>query len=217
MYLHVTTKIKGHPNDDMLKRHGYRGFPSFGFLDAKGTLIAKHTGGRTIAGFDTTAKKAHSYVALRDQAAQGDKAAQQHLFVQNLGLGQFNYSRGALALAANRSDMSKSLIKKAEQALTDIQYAELTAALRGKLATIERAEYTLRYNALNVEFFKAGKVPSGYSATSVYMTVMRHAQSTRDANLFEQALNGYKKMYAGQARYERMIERYEGQLEDLRK
>ena len=119
--------------------------------------------------------------------------------------------------AVERKGMSKELRNRAKQHLTDLQYKQLTGELRGKLSTMDRKEYSKQYAALNVQFLLANKIPSGYQAGRVLSTVIRHAKAEADADLFEKALDAYKAHYAGQSRYERMVEMYAKQLKELRK
>lgn len=216
LLLHVTTHLTGKPHDGLLKTYGFAGFPSLAFLDAKGGLIARHEGARNLAELGKTAGRADAYLALRTKAEAGDAVAQQHLFVQDLGLHRFTFSQGELRYAGLKDKLPAELRKRAEQHLVDLQYAELTGALRAQLPKLDRSEYSRRYAELSLLFFAAGKIPGSYHGTGLLSAVLRHAQQTRDAALFGQALEAFKQRTAGDARYARSIDRYTKQLEELR-
>ncbi|MHC4514972.1 MAG: hypothetical protein ACYS5W_14855 [Planctomycetota bacterium] len=216
MFLHVTTRLEDRKHDGLLKEKGFRGFPSLAFMDASGIVTARHAGQRDLEGLSKTAEKADAYLALRKKAESGDEVAGQHLFVQSLGLGHYDFARGSLRMAALRDKLPATLRADAEQKLIDLQYQELTAQLRKQLEQLGQQEYRRRWEQLGVEFFQANRLPSGYYARGVATSVMNYAERKKDATLFAKALEVYKQRVGDQKVYTRVIERYEERLQKLR-
>ena len=73
-YLHVTSRVDGHPLPDMLYRVGGRGFPTVAVLSAEGEVLAFHdySNPRTIEGFNATIEKAREMQALKAKADKSD-------------------------------------------------------------------------------------------------------------------------------------------------
>jgi hypothetical protein len=214
LFLHVSTRLKTREHDGLFGDKGFTGFPSLAFTDAKGDIIARHASARDLPSLDKTAGMATAYLALRDKAAAGDPAARQHLFVADLGLGHYDFSRGSLRLAA-MPDMPAALRQKAEQNLIDVQYKEISTRLR-RSPSQQRTEAIKAFNAMNVEFFKAGRLPSGYQGNSVILGTMNAAFADQDIELYEAALAAYKQRHADSPRSARTIEFHAGRLARLR-
>ena len=217
IYVHVSTHLEGREHEGLFRAKGFTGFPTLAFLDAEGGLTAKHAGRRAIPELDKTADKATAYLALRKKAASGDQTANQHLFVADLQLMRYDFTLGSLKFAGLREGMSQALRKKAEQRLVDVQYSELRGRLVQELqAGLDRQEYSKRYQALNVDFFRAGRLPGGRTAMSILAGVMRSAFQDKDEKLFTKALQEFKTRVATQPGYARWVSRYEDQLAELR-
>ncbi len=217
IYCHISTRIEGRKDEGLFREKGFTGFPTLAFLDTNGDLTAKHAGSRVIPQLDKTAKKSSAYMALRSKAKAGDKAANQHLFVADLELGRYDFASGSLRLAVLRKQMSESLQEKADQLLIDTQYKELRSQLsKDLLAGLARPEYSKRYQAMNVDFYQAGRLPSGSTAMSILMGVMRSGFQNKDEALLAAALQEFKTRAATQATYARYVGRYEDMLTQLR-
>jgi hypothetical protein len=75
LYCHVTTHLKDHKYDGLLREKGGTGFPTLAILAADGELLVRHEGARTVAGVTATAEKAKKVAELRTRAAADPKAA----------------------------------------------------------------------------------------------------------------------------------------------
>ena len=180
-------------------------------------MTAKHAGSRVVPEIQKTAGKALAYMALRKKAGSGDKVAVQHLFVADLELARYDFALGSLKLAGLRKEMSDSLRKKADQLMIDIQYNELRRRLSKELvAGLDRREYTKRYQALNVDFYRSGRLPSGRTAMSILMGVMGSAFQNKDEQLLARVLEEFKAQASNQPGYVRRVSRYEAMLAELR-
>ena len=143
---------------------------------------------------------------------QGCSVVSQHAL-----LGRYDFASGSLKLAVLRKQMSESLQKKADQLLIDTQYKELRSQLsKDLLAGLARPEYSKRYQAMNVDFYQAGRLPSGSTAMSILMGVMRSGFQNKDETLLAAALQEFKARAATQATYARYVGRYEDMLTQLR-
>ncbi len=48
MFVHITTRIEGHPYDDLLRKSGFNSFPTLAILDENGTVLTSSMD-RTVA------------------------------------------------------------------------------------------------------------------------------------------------------------------------
>ncbi|MAE77137.1 MAG: hypothetical protein CMJ85_09735 [Planctomycetes bacterium] len=215
MFLHVTTRLEGRKHDGLLKEKRFTGFPTMCAMDVSGKVTAKHAGRRDLEPFAETLAKGRVYEALAKQAAAGDKTAQLDLFVKDLELRSYSYAHGMLRYAAMRTDMPKRLRESAQQHLVDLQYAELSRSVRATLAT-DREGYLKRWNALRLDFFRSGSLPSGYQGSSILRTVMNHARTEENVKLFAAALTKFKECFGSEERNGSRIEMLEKQLEEMR-
>jgi len=217
LYLHISTRIEGREHEGLFRAKGFTGFPTLAFLDDEGGLIAKHAGARVIPGIEKTAGKGKAYTALREKAAAGDQAAVQHLFVADLELSRYDFTMGTLKLGVLRKEMPAKLRERADQLLVDVQYNELRRRLSKDLvAGLDRKEYTRRYQALNMDFYRSGFLPSGRATLSILMGVMSNAFQSKDEALLAQALEKFKAQASNQAGYAARVSRYESMLAQLR-
>jgi hypothetical protein len=215
LFAHITTRISGHAHDGLLKDKGLSVFPTLAFANARGDVIAVHTGDLDLRTLNSTQSRADDYLALQRAAAAGTLAARHKLLVTDLGLRRYDFAHGSLRLAAMQS-MPMALRRQAEQHLIDIQYDDLIDALIAQLATLPRDEFHRRWRELTAEFFSSGRIPSGHRGTSVILRTMNVARTGRDQGQFARALDAYKKRHGNDPRYTRRIELYETQLEQLR-
>ena len=217
LYLHISTRIDGRAHESLFRDKGFTGFPTLAFLDPEGGLIAKHAGSRVIPQIEKTAGKGAAYIALREKAAAGDKAAVQHLFVADLELARYDFAMGSLKLAVLRDAMPVNLRERADGLMIEIQYGELRRSLLKDLsAGLDRQEYTRRYQALNLDFYRADRMPSGRTALSILMGVMSNAFQNKDEALLAEALEKFKARASNQAGYAARVGRYESMLAQLR-
>jgi hypothetical protein len=82
-FLHLTTKIPGKKDDDLLLKRGRGGFPTLEFMDADGnTITALHYTKRSLEGFHESLANAERLLKLTAAAKDDPKAARELLLLQ---------------------------------------------------------------------------------------------------------------------------------------
>ncbi|NUN52670.1 MAG: hypothetical protein HUU06_07780 [Planctomycetaceae bacterium] len=180
---HITTRIEGKKDDDLLGRKGGGGFPYIVALDAEGRVTATLEGGRDVAGFTEMMKKGAEYAAKK---AKADLPAAEalELFLFDVEVGNLDLA-GAREAAAKMKDLSDDQRKRVAGALLD---KEIGAVLEGiRKGTPEEKQAAGKAFA---EMWKAGAEPDpdGRSFQPYYILMLDHAEATKDVALFEKAL-----------------------------
>jgi len=201
MLLHVTTRIEGRKHDDLLQTVGGRGFPSFFVLDASGEVIGQHRGTRDVAGFAATMQDAAAFVALRQKAAAGDKAAQVDYLIAQARFGKVDVDAFRAGIA--KLEMTKEQKQTYQAVLANAMYDEVQATAVGKAF-------------LQIE--KDGLVPDDRSKRPMfYYQIFRYAAVKKDVPLMERAQAEVKKAWCANPRYKTLLANLERQIESAKK
>jgi hypothetical protein len=178
-FLHVTTKIDGHPYDGLLKEKGFGGFPTLAFADAEGQVLGQ-PGERSVASF---AAARDALVALPDveaRAAAGEPTARVELLLLEHALAKVRGPEFIERAAAVRGDATPEQIVRLDRILLDErarQFAmrtyqgderEKDAAIAGMRAMIAAGELP---------------TPRGNAAITFWSALARHAEQTGDTAL----------------------------------
>jgi hypothetical protein len=113
--LHITTKIEGHPQDDLLRKMGRGGFPALLFLDADGQKMSGPRS-RSVASFENCRKALTSIDATKTRADSGDKAAAIELLLYEVELRrvkQADFAKRAAAMESEASDDHRAALSRA--------------------------------------------------------------------------------------------------------
>jgi hypothetical protein len=209
LFCHITTQIPGEKHGDLLSQKGGEGFPHVVFMDAEGKVLAEHEGPRSAEGFDATGAKASAFIALRDQAAKGDKKAEADLLVKQLELGHLEAAEAAKK--ADGMNLSKEQKAAFEAALAE---REILGVLQG-IRDDEGA------NAAGKSFFdryQAGKpAPVGDQAVQGYwILLMGHAEDAKDVSAFEAGLKALKAKFGNVPQAQAFFKKQEATLEKLK-
>jgi len=200
MFLHVTTRIPGRKDDDLLGKVGGTGFPSFFMLDADGEVIGQHRGERSAAGFEKTATAAREFVALREAAAKGDATAKVRLVLAEARMGKLN------------ADELQQKIAQAG-ALDDAVKKEYRGVLAGLL--MEKAQRTAVGERL-LELHAQGLIPEdAMQRRSFYGAIWSAALYKKDAAAARIGLDGMKEVYGDDARYAAFFTNAEKQIAEM--
>ena len=89
LFLHVTSQIPDKKDDDLFRKVGGAGFPTFFYFDEAGGVLASQAGAldvKTMSGtlHDKAKSRREGYLALKKKAAEGDEKAKLRLAVLEL-------------------------------------------------------------------------------------------------------------------------------------
>ena len=196
--MHVTTRIPGHPHDDLLSRNGARGFPTLQFLDADGKVLAT-VGDRTVATFEEALDALHRIEAVRARAQAGDPLAEADLLLMEQVLGRVELSmfRERAAMLKGPSSAQRARV---DQTLVDLAIWE----------AVGLSDEKLRMQRL-LAILNAGQRPSNSPryAVNFWSMLGRHGQTEGDAALLRRVIAGIRETMAGDAQ----IQAYADSLE----
>ncbi len=119
-FLHITTRIPGHPHDDLLTRFGGRGFPTLAFLDAEGRKLMEYSGPRTTKGFEQALEEVQEFLDLEARAAAGEAKAATELLIRQLALQWFDFEEAKAKVEA-LTEVSSKQRKLLDQLLIDTE------------------------------------------------------------------------------------------------
>ncbi|MCA8954604.1 MAG: thioredoxin family protein, partial [Planctomycetes bacterium] len=170
-FCHVTSLVAQDRFQRLLTDLGGRSFPYFAVVDAEGKPIARFDEQPTLANFKKLlAGEVAEYVALRDRAAKGDKAAKAEFLIRRITLGHLTPAEIEVAL------------RKA-----DYLDAAQRARIRGGLVNLEIAAIFGQIDESNPKSYgtavsrllamkRGNRIPTGQierSCTRVYFTHVR--------------------------------------------
>lgn len=149
------------------------------FLDADGNKILKHTGPRSVAGFESSLEQVEEFQVLVKKAETGDSKAATALFIEQLRLGWYDIME-----ANKRADGLKKITSKQKkeiaQLLTDIEVRGI-AKEAGK-----DWEKCLEAGEQFAKMWKDKRVPSTQAELLPFWTMMAdYAEDKRDKKLFK--------------------------------
>ena len=175
MFVHITTRIEGHPYDDLLQKNGFRGFPTLAILDDEGAVLTSEVG-RSVDAMSEAIDGIASLIDLEKREKAGEEGLETDLFKARLRLGKI--------------DLAEAKTKLAELDLSDAERKELDSILFGK----EMMEWVMdpiggpdAAMTKVYEAYKAGRRPddSEQSQSLFYQILLDAAEKADDADAFE--------------------------------
>ncbi|MHC5021952.1 MAG: 5-formyltetrahydrofolate cyclo-ligase family protein [Planctomycetota bacterium] len=220
MFLHITTRIEGRKNDDLLQKKGGRGFPHLVWLDSNGDVLAKQNG-RSVDAFKKSGNAVKAWVDLKAKFDGGDTSVATDLFLAELDLGKHEYE--AAKTKAATLTLSEEQQKKVDAALfnleVDFERQKLPRLRRGATAEQVAAakEKVMELAAKFEGYFNAGKFPTD-DLTAYYFCqpIMQKAMQTKDAALFEKVLVRLKQQAGKNPMFARAWPQWDQQLQSLK-
>lgn len=205
-YCHVTTKVEGDPDQDLLRERRDRGFPILVFMNAKGEVLSEQSD-RTVAGLEKSRHALSTLAKLDTPDRAKDKSVAAAIFIARLELGRFGLRD---AKARRRSlDLDEPQTRVYSQEIVNLTVsAHYAEALRDR-----------DYTSLGPKFeamMKAGQIPTGTYSRNFWSRIMQHAQHERGAKLYEASYREYKKLLGDGESYRRIFARYDAVLEALK-
>ena len=208
LFCHITTKLKGDPDQALLSQKSSRvAFPTLLFMDHEGEVLSKQ-GERSVAAFRRSVAALESMKRLEKDVAKGDESAKAALFIAKLELGKFDFHGAKTASASLQfDDQQRQTLKTV---LTNLEVDQIYADARkeGSFATLGTKFLAMK---------KAGRVPtSKYPQLRFWTQIMNLAQKQADAKLYEEAMKAYHAAAGNTKVYQRIRDRHAKVLEALK-
>ncbi len=207
------TRIEDREDDELLYDLGGREHPSVFFLDAEGSVIARHDAeDPSVKALEETGGKVARSLELRKKAAAGDEAAQLDLLIAQCDLGVIEFSDlegevegktlapeqeraiGTLRADATVSDMQAVLRKNRDQAAKDLVAEEFVA------------------------LYRKGTHPGRASSRRFYWIVIAgQAVAKKDAAMLKDAIAGLRAAHGAEPppHVAKQLEELDGKLKEL--
>jgi hypothetical protein len=206
-YLHIATRIEGHPYDNLYREMGVRGFPTLRFLDAEGNTITEQ-GDRSVEAFEATLVPVLELRSLSARVEAGEKGLEADLFLAELALGKIGFEE-AREKAKGFTKLTGEQKKRLGQLMLDAEIGHLIAGVgrdnEAVLAAGKRIE----------ELLATGKRPSPAVESQLWSFLLRYADQKEDAALYGKAVDFMKKRYGDEPRAKAYLERLETRLKEL--
>lgn len=211
LYCHITTRIPDEPYDSLLSALGGSFFPTLFFLDANGEKIGEHDvyAPRTVEAFRESLAAVKRAQELRAKEELG-KAEQVELFLLDARLGMMDYP--------DARDRAKAFGEIDPDAAAKVNEILVNGEVEYLMQPPPRsAQDRIDLGADFAEMAAAGKVPTKAGlARSFWIYQLVWADAEKNADAYAKALEGVKKALGDDARYAKVIERYENRLAELR-
>jgi hypothetical protein len=175
-------------------------------MDARGEVLAKQTE-RTVAGFRKSQRALSVLTTLDKPSLRKDKSVAAAIYIARLELGKFQLTEATAK--AKDLDLDRRQQSIYDREITNLEVADLYAKAR------ESRDYA-KLGAKFVAMKTAGKIPTGTWSRNFWSQIMNHAQTERNAKLYEEAYGRYKTILGADKRYQRLFDRYDSVLEALR-
>lgn len=212
LFLHVTSRIKDRPNDDLLGKKGGNGFPYLVFLDAEGNVIAKHNGARNVEGFSKTAETANKFVELKKKADGGDKEAKVDLTLIQLEMGSVSVEDAKKAIADSGVELAGDRKAKFDELLLNAEINEVLQSVDG-----DNEESVVTAGEKLYKMAQEGRTPKEENVVANFWSVIvTYADKKEDVKAFEQGLGELKERFGSNPRAAKWFEEKEARLEEIK-
>jgi hypothetical protein len=210
LFCHITTKIAGRKNDDLLEKKGGQGFPHLVFMDADGDVLATHEGSRELDALDKTASAAKEALGVKAKAAAGDAEAKVEWFLRQLESGSLDAVK-ARTRVKELGTLTPEQSKLIEDKIFDLEVMAIASGIQQDSDVAEAAKKVLT-------FVEQKKLPKGDSAFEFCWQILcGHGQQAKDVKFFEAGLTILTDRYGENPRYRGMIAQIEKDLTELKK
>lgn len=211
LFVHITSRTEGEPHPNLLSEKGGRGFPYLAFLDARGNLLAAHSGERTVENFRVTLAEAQEFEAF---LARTDRTAEEEhqLFVKETTLLRVTPEE-AQARLAGMSGLTEEQATLARQAVADLEIRHVLMTLTWRSTPEDWVEVGSRLWAMHGE----GKTASDARQRQyVWGFVLQYGEARKDVAAMEAALADMHVLLEGNPRAASYFTEWEGKLEAVR-
>ena len=214
MFLHVTTRIEGKKNDDLLGKKGGGGFPYLCVMDNQGDVIAKPMG-RDVPAFEQSLTDGRKYLDLKVKAATGDREATIEFTFLRTQMGNVGYDE----LVKTIEEIGKLTPEQTERYNALRGDAKYNDIMKKYAETARESPDAARATAMTsfVEMYKQNLVPSGRTAGRFWRMIAGEAQKNMDPEMFEVAYNALEKQFGDDTRYRGYLDQMRAKVVDLKK
>ncbi len=184
LFLHITTKIEGRKDDDLLGRVGGRGFPHLVAMDAEGKVLGSPPG-RSVGDFRTM----NEYYELKPKAEKGDANTKIEFFIRAIAMGDYKSLDEAKKHLATLKKVSKEQQVRIDQAFFGLEIQDVLKPLRENKDRSKMQELQAAAGKTFLEMHKKGRVPKSDGLIGeFYSAILAHAEAAKDIPAFEEAL-----------------------------
>jgi hypothetical protein len=204
-FMHVTTRIEGRKDEDLLSEKGGNGFPYIIFMDDEGGVLAVQ-GDRSVAGFEKTlTDKVQRFLDLRAKAKAGDPVAQIDFTLLEGDLGRISFEE-----VQNRLK-DKKLSDEQKAMLGDVELGAMIAELN---KSKDQAEAKPRMKKI-ADTFASGRLPRDTEKKMTFLQVtLSYAVSEENPDLAEKAYGPLKALFEQQYGDDPRVQAWARKVED---
>lgn len=184
LFLHITTKIEGYKDDDLLKRVGGRGFPHLVAMDADGKVLGSPPG-RSVADFRTM----NEYFELKPKAEKGDANTKVEFFIRAIAMGDYKSLDDAKKHLATLKKVSKEQQARIDEGFLVLEIQDVLKPVSENRDRSKMQELQAAAGKTLLEMHKKGRVPKSDGLIGAfYSAILAHAEAVKDISAFEEAL-----------------------------
>lgn len=211
MFCHITTLLKDRKDDDLLGKKGGRGFPYLVALDQNGDVIAQASD-RSVEGFRSMMADGAKFVEVR---AKPEKTLDDEVFLLKHDIRMGNAD---LEQAKARMEKLKGLSDEQKKELDGLLLGLEIQSLMPKARTPEEAKpQILAAGKRFAEMWAEGREPTDEQHVQPFFIFMLdHAESVKDAALFEKALEKLRAKFGDNPRAKGFFDKQDERLAQLK-
>lgn len=192
LFLHITTRIEGRKDDDLLGKVGGRGFPHLVAMDATGKLFGGPDD-RSVDSFRKHMTLVGEYGSYKAKADKGDAAAKVEFFIRALKVGDYKKFDEAKKHLGTLKTVSKEQKAEIDGLLLGLEVRDIIEPLAQNKDKAKEAELTKSVGKKLVEMEKAGRIPTtDDDFGTFYSVILNYAALEKDIPLFEKGLDALK-------------------------
>jgi len=184
LFLHITTKIDGRKDDDLLRRVGGGGFPHLVAMDAEGKVLGSPPG-RSVADFRTMKE----YFELKPKADKGDAVAKIEFFIRAMPMGDYKTLDDAKKYLATLKKVTKEQQARIDEQFLGLEVQEILKPVRENRDRSKNRELEAAAGKTLLAMHKKGRIPKSEGLFGeIYSYILTHAEVAKDIPAFEEAL-----------------------------
>ncbi len=208
LFTHVTSYVANAPYAKLLTDKGGTVFPTIMILDETGEVLFKQTDSeRNVDTFRDMHDTVRSWLSLKARADAGEKGRENELFLVELKLNKLGFDV-ARVQRRGLKDLTEQQDAEISRRMINLEFDWIISSPGGNVPEdiIKRL----------IQMKGAGRIPTGPSARKFWTNLLEHGRVIRDADLFEDALDGMRKVFGDEERYAGWIAEMEKLLAELR-
>lgn len=210
-FLHVTTRLEGRAYEGLLGEKGGTGFPTLMFLDEEGGVLGLPAG-RSAEAFDAKLGSLNEVLQkiadMKAKIAKGEKGLEKELFFLELDLGRFDL-KALQAKAKSLKGLTDAQQERLAADILDLQMKEVFNFMR-------QEDGLAKAGKILVEIHATGVFPTGRNEGPFWGYSMEYAESVKNVELFEAALNEIERMFGDNERMAPLLAEKKAALDKMK-